>query len=62
MKIDLVGFILSPAIAVDMTWEPVKTYIEEGMKISHTDNKPLFVDHCNPRHTYILKFALIMLE
>ena len=32
----------SPSIDVDMTWEPVKKYIEHEMKIAHTEKEPLF--------------------
>ena len=34
-------YIFSPSIDVDMTWTPVKKYIEEEMKIAHTDKEPL---------------------
>ena len=33
----------SPSIDVDMTWEPVKKYIEHEMKIKHTEKEPLFL-------------------
>ena len=36
-------YILSPSIDVDMTWTPVKKYIEEEMKIAHTQKEPLFL-------------------
>ena len=29
-------FIFSPSIEVDMTWRPVKDYIEKHMKVRHT--------------------------
>ena len=35
-------YIFSPSIDVDMTWTPVKHYIEHEMKIAHTDKEPLF--------------------
>ena len=35
-------YIFSPSIDVDMTWEPVKKYIEHAMKIAHTEKEPLF--------------------
>ena len=35
----------SPSIDVDMTWEPVKKYIEHEMKIAHTEKEPLFFDN-----------------
>ena len=38
-------YIFSPSIDVDMTWEPVKKYIEHEMKIAHTDKEPLFFDN-----------------
>ena len=38
-------YIFSPSIDVDMTWTPVKHYIEHDMKIAHTDKEPLFFDN-----------------
>ena len=38
-------YIFSPSIDVDMTWTPVKHYIEHEMKIAHTDKEPLFFDN-----------------
>jgi len=38
-------YIFSPSIDVDMTWNPVKQYIEHEMKILHTDKEPLFFDN-----------------
>ena len=38
-------YIFSPAIDVDMTWTPVKHYIEHEMKIAPTDKEPLLVDN-----------------
>ena len=38
-------YIFSPSIDVDMTWEPVKKYIEHEMKIAHTEKEPLFFDN-----------------
>ena len=38
-------YIFSPSIDVDMTWTPVKKYIEEDMKIAHTEEEPLFFDN-----------------
>ena len=35
-------YIFSPSIDVDMTWEPVKKYIEHEMKIAHTEKEPFF--------------------
>ena len=33
-------YIFSPSIDVDMTWQPVKAYIEHEMKIAHTEKEP----------------------
>ena len=30
-------YIFAPSINVDMTWQPVKDYIEKTMKVKHTD-------------------------
>jgi len=38
-------YIFSPSIDVDSTWTPVKKYIEEEMKVEHTEKEPLFFDH-----------------
>ena len=38
-------YIFSPSIDVDMTWEPVKKYIEHEMKIAHTEKEPLFFEN-----------------
>ena len=38
-------YIFSPSINVDYTWKPVKEYIEKGMKVQHTDEEPIYVDH-----------------
>ena len=41
-------YIFSPSINVDMTWEPVKHYIEKEMKVQHTKEEPIFFDHYDP--------------
>ena len=37
-------YIFSPSIDVDSTWIPVKKYIQDEMKVEHTDKEPLFFD------------------
>ena len=41
-------FIFSPSIEVDMTWQPVKNYIENHMKVQNTKDEPIYFDHYNP--------------
>ena len=41
-------YLFSPSINVDHTWLPVKKYIEETMKIKHTDKDPIYFDHYDP--------------
>ena len=41
-------FVFSPRIEVDMTWGPVKTYIEKRMKVWNTTEKPIYFDHYDP--------------
>ena len=41
-------FVFSPSIEVDMTWKPVKQYIEKHMKVSHTAEEPINFDHFDP--------------
>jgi hypothetical protein len=41
-------YIFSPSIDVDMTWEPVKHYIEKNLNIQHTDEEPIYFDHYDP--------------
>ena len=41
-------FIFSPSIEVDMTWRPVKDYIEKHMKVKHSDAEPIYFDHYDP--------------
>lgn len=38
-------YIFSPSIDVDQTWNPVKKYIEQHMKVTHTDEEPIYFDH-----------------
>ena len=41
-------FKFSPSIEVDMTWKPVKDYIEKHMKVKHTEEEPIYFDHYDP--------------
>lgn len=41
-------YIFSPSIEVDLTWQPVKQYIEKEMKVQHTEEEPIYFDHYNP--------------
>ena len=41
-------FIFSPSIEVDMTWGPVKNYIEKHMKVKNTAEEPIYFDHYDP--------------
>ena len=41
-------FIFSPSIEVDMTWGPVKQYVEKHMKVRHTAEEPICFDHYDP--------------
>ena len=41
-------FIFSPSMEVDMTWKPVKDYIEKHMKVRHTAEEPIYFDHYEP--------------
>ena len=34
-------FVFSPSIEVDMTWGPVKDYIEKRMKVRHAAEEPI---------------------
>ena len=40
-------YIFSPSINVDHTWEPVKKYIEQYMKVHHTDEEPIYFSEPN---------------
>lgn len=37
-------FIFSPSISVDYTWQPVKKYIEEELKLFENDNEKFYYD------------------
>ena len=37
--------IFIPSIDADMTWTPVKHYMEHEKKIAHTEKEPLFFDN-----------------
>ena len=37
-------FIFSPSINVDYTWQPVKRYIEEEMKVFESDKEKIYFD------------------
>ena len=37
-------FIFSPSINVDYTWQPVKKYIEEEMKVFENDKEKMYFD------------------
>ena len=41
-------FVFSPSVEVDVTWKPVKQYIEKHMKVSHTAEEPIYFDHYVP--------------
>ena len=41
-------FIFNPSIEVDMTWAPVKNYIEKHMKVRNTAEEPIYFDHYDP--------------
>ena len=41
-------YIFSPSINVDMTWQPVKDYIEKTMKVKHTDEEPIYFQEYEP--------------
>ena len=40
-------YIFSPSIEVDASWLPVKRYIENEMSVKHTDEDPIYFDHCD---------------
>ncbi len=42
-------FIFSPTVNVDYSWVPVKNYIENEMKVKHTEEEPIFFDHYNAK-------------
>ena len=41
-------FNFSPNIEVDMTWGPVKNYIEKHMKVKNTAEEPIYFDYYDP--------------
>ena len=41
-------FIFSPSIEVDMTWRPVKDYVEKHTTVKSTTEEPIYFDHYNP--------------
>jgi predicted alpha/beta superfamily hydrolase len=41
-------YIFSPSISVDYAWAPVKKYIEEQMKVYHTEKEPIYFDSYEP--------------
>ncbi len=41
-------FIFSPSKEADMTWKPVKDYIEKHMQVRHTKEEPIYFDHYDP--------------
>jgi ABC-type oligopeptide transport system ATPase subunit len=41
-------YIFSPSINVDMTWQPVKQYIEEEWKLSESDEEQFYFDSYEP--------------
>jgi hypothetical protein len=41
-------YIMSPSIDVDMSWAPVKDYIEKEMKVKNTDEDPIYFDSYEP--------------
>ena len=41
-------YIFSPSINVDMTWEPVKHYIEDKLRLKETKDEEFYYDHYDP--------------
>ena len=41
-------YIFSPSIDVDMTWEPVKKYIEDDLKLKESDKEKFFFNEYKP--------------
>ena len=41
-------YMFSPSINFDMTWQPVKDYIEKTMKVKHTDEEPIYFQEYEP--------------
>ena len=42
-------YIFSPSISVDSSWLPVKKYIEDHMKVVHTEEERIYFDHYDPK-------------
>lgn len=40
-------YIFSPSINVDQTWAPVKKYIKDELKVSDSEEEPIYFDHYN---------------
>jgi len=60
-------YIFSPSIEVDSSWIPVKKYITDHMKVVHTEEEPIYVDHYDPKALHDIfyiqhKQILIILE
>ena len=41
-------YVFSPSVNVDQTWEAVKKYQEDVMKVKESDDEKLYFDHYNP--------------
>ena len=41
-------YVFSPSVNVDQTWEAVKKYQEEVMKVKESDSEKLYFDHYDP--------------
>ena len=41
-------YVFSPSVNVDQTWEAVKKYQEEVMKVKESDSEQLYFDHYDP--------------
>ena len=42
-------YIFSPSINVDMTWEPVKHYIEDKLRLKENKDEQFYYDHYDPQ-------------
>jgi hypothetical protein len=40
-------YVFSPSVNVDQTWEAVKTYQEDVIKVRESDKEKLYYDHYN---------------
>ena len=45
-------YVFSPSIDVDSSWEPVNKYIENDMKVQHTDEDPIYFDNYDADSLY----------